>query len=92
MLKQGKGRKQVLFSSASLLCWCSRIAANDPPGDAEKQAKVGKQYAEEAVKRLSEAIDAGFDDLAAVESDTKFKVLAERTDFQKQIKRLSQKK
>ena len=92
MLKAGGRQKMPNYNAAVLLCWCSEIAEGDAKLTPEERAKQADQYSMEAVERLGISIDAGYDNSAAIESNSLLRRLSERADFQRVMKRIKPRK
>lgn len=80
--------KDALRCAAYFLAWCRAIVERDGSLTPAERAKTAAGYADQAVKRLGEAVDAGYDDLTALESDAQYRPFAGRADFRSVLERL----
>ena len=69
------------FVGALFLARCSRIAATDDALTEEERAELARSYVEEAIDLLASAIELGFRDLSALESEKDLEPLREHPRF-----------
>jgi tetratricopeptide (TPR) repeat protein len=71
------------FDAALYIASCIPLANDDPTLSKEKRNAAAQSYAEQAVQRLRQAVDKGFQNVKDLESNEALEPLRARADFQK---------
>jgi serine/threonine protein kinase len=79
------------LSAGSFLGRCAALAEKDDKLSDDRRNELAKEYADQAVQRLRDAVQKGYLDLHYLKTDEHLNVLRGRDDFQKLLSELAEK-
>jgi hypothetical protein len=74
--------------AAAHLSRCAALAAQDTELEEPRRAEVAQAYADQAMQLLREAVRQGYKDVKHLKTNSDFKPLAARADFQELVSQL----
>jgi len=80
------------FDAASVLAWCAQRVEKDDRVPQARRLELGRDYADQALVFLKEAVQRGFGDPARLRSNPGFASLRQRPDFQELLRQLESRK
>jgi len=85
LAKVDPGNPAVRFDAARYLAWCIRVADADAQLAADKRAQLARDYGNQAIAELKEAIRLGVRDPQQIKSHRDLEPLRQREDFQQLV-------